>query len=600
MSDITITYVVLGAVVVLFVWGIVPVDLVAMGAALSLWATGVTELNQALGGFGDPTVAFIAALFVVSEGLDASGLTTWVGQELVRRTGSDARRLTLLTMIPVAGMSALITINGAVAALLPVVVVLAVRLRRPPSKMLLPLAFGAHAGQLLTLSGSPVNVIVSDAAVTGGEPAFSYFSYAIVGLPLVVGTILIVLFFGDRLLGADPGLDAVRPQPARSHAAQRLPARRPLAGPQPARRIDVDRHGHPRSRARRVSRRLRDRSPREARCGRRRAASGRRRAGAARARRRGDAAGHRDDLEPEGDTTVDDVKPTLFRSDQGAAEVIVPPRSSLVGTVAYPGMVTDSGDLVVLAVQRYGRDLDYHATLAAGDMLLLEGTWSALDRHLDDASVLTVHDPSVVRRQTAPLGPNARWTMLILGAMIVLLAFSLVPAAVAALLAAGALILTRVVIEDAYRSISWTTVILVGAMIPMSGAMVQTGAAEQLADGLVAVVGDHGSYLLLVAVFVLTAVLGQLISNTATALIVIPIAISAAAQVGVSPRPVLMTVVVAAAASFLTPVAMPVNLMVMEPAGYRFTDYWKLGLPLMVLFLVVSVAVIPLAWPFSP
>ena len=276
------------------------------------------------------------------------------------------------------------------------------------------------------------------------------------------------------------------------------------------------------------------------------------------------------DLEPEDDTDVDDVEPTLFRSDQGAAEVIVPPRSSLVGTVAYPGMVTDSGDLVVLAAQRYGRDLGYDATLAPGDVLLLEGTWSALDRHLDDASVLTVHDPSIVRRQTAPLGPQARWTMAILGAMVILLAFSLVPAAVAALLAAGALILTRVVsVEEAYRSISWTTVILVGAMIPLSGAMVQTGAAEQLADGLVAIVGDHGSYLLLVAVFLLTAILGQLISNTATALIVIPIAISAAAQVGVSPRPVLMTVVVAAAASFLTPVATPVNLMVM---GRRATS----------------------------
>ena len=200
MSDITVTYLILGVVVVLFVWGIVPVDLVAIGAALALWATGILELNQALGGFGDPTVAFIAALFVVSEGLDASGLTTWVGQgyspaHRLGREPADAADHGL-----VAGMSALITINGAVAALLPVVVVLAVRLRRPPSKMLLPLAFGAHAGQLLTLSGSPVNVIVSDAAVTGGEPAFSYFSYAIVGLPLVIGTILIVQLFGDRLL----------------------------------------------------------------------------------------------------------------------------------------------------------------------------------------------------------------------------------------------------------------------------------------------------------------------------------------------------------------------------------------------------------------
>jgi len=187
----------------------------------------------------------------------------------------------------------------------------------------------------------------------------------------------------------------------------------------------------------------------------------------------------------------------------------------------------------------------------------------------------------------------------ILTAMVVLLATGAVPPAAAALLAAGALILARVVsVDEAYRAISWTTVVLVGAMIPLSTAMQVTGAANQLADGLVSLVGDHGSYALLVGIFLLTAVLGQLISNTATALIVTPIAVSAAIQLDISPRPLLMTVAVAAGASFLTPVATPVNLMVMGPAGYRFSDYWKLGLPLLLLFLAVSVAVIPLVWPF--
>jgi di/tricarboxylate transporter len=174
-----------------------------------------------------------------------------------------------------------------------------------------------------------------------------------------------------------------------------------------------------------------------------------------------------------------------------------------------------------------------------------------------------------------------------------------VPAAVAGLLAAGGMILGRVLtMEQTYRAISWTTVILVGAMIPLSTAMDESGAAEELADGLIRVVGDAGPHALLAGLFVLTAVLGQMISNTATALIVAPIALSAAAETGVSARPVMMAVAVAAAASFLTPVATPVNLMVMEPGGYRFGDYWKLGLPMMLLFGLVAIFLVPVFWSF--
>jgi di/tricarboxylate transporter len=153
-------------------------------------------------------------------------------------------------------------------------------------------------------------------------------------------------------------------------------------------------------------------------------------------------------------------------------------------------------------------------------------------------------------------------------------------------------------VDKAYRSISWTTVVLIGAMIAVSTAVKDTGAARQMADALVDVVGGAGSYALLSGLFVLTATLGQLISNTATALIVIPIAVSAANQLDVSPRPVLMSVAVAAAASFLTPVATPANLMIMGPGGYRFGDYWKLGLVLMALFFAVSVFLVPVVWKF--
>jgi di/tricarboxylate transporter len=204
-----------------------------------------------------------------------------------------------------------------------------------------------------------------------------------------------------------------------------------------------------------------------------------------------------------------------------------------------------------------------------------------------------------VRRQVVPLGLGAKEAIAVLAVMVGLLATGAVPPAAAALLAAGALVLLKVVtIDHAYRAISWTTVILVAGMIPLSTAMQSTGAAADLADGLVDLVGDAGPYALLIGLFVLVAVLGQLISNTATALIVIPVAISSAAELDVSARPVLMAVNVAATAALLTPVATPANMMVMEPGGYRFGDYWKLGLPLMGWYAVIAIVVVPLIWHF--
>jgi len=250
-------------------------------------------------------------------------------------------------------------------------------------------------------------------------------------------------------------------------------------------------------------------------------------------------------------------------------------------------------------VLRKGEHIVEETHLAAGDTMLLRGTWRALDYHLDDPEVLVVDEPARVRRQVVPLGPGAKRTLVVLAGMVILLVAGVVPPAVAGLLAAGAIVVSRVLtIDQAYRGIAWTTVTLVAGMIPLSTAMTETGAAEKLADNLVDVVGGLGPHALLIGLVALTFALGQLISNMATALIVIPIAVSAAADLDVSPKPVLMAVCVASAAAFLTPVATPANLMVMEPGGYRFGDYWRLGLPLLLLFGVVAVVLVPVIWSF--
>jgi di/tricarboxylate transporter len=602
MSDIAISFAVLAAVVVLFVWNRLPVELVAIGGALILWATGILDLEQALGGFGDPTVVFIASLFVVSEGLDAGGVTAWAGQRLISLAGASRRRLLVLMMLLVAGLTALISVNGAVAALLPVVVVTAIQLGQLPSRLLLPLVFAAHAGSMLALTGTPVNVLVANAAADAGAGGFGFFEFTPVGVPLVAGTIAIVVLFGRRLV---PERTARVLPPDLSRHAHTLAEEYLLEDGVFWLRV---RPGSPYIGRRRAALDLRD-YPALTLVGVQTPGEGGPVDGAIRAddvlivRGPAETVGRlaaEQELGIRSGPDAGSAAAGLLTRRSGLAEVVIPPRSELIGQTAYPGMATSSGDLVVLAVQRKGEDQGPASTrLAAGDTLLLQGSWDALDEHLDDPDVLVVDSPELIRRQAVPLGPGARRATAVLAAMVLLLATGLVPAAVAGLLAAGAMILSRVItMEQAYRAINWTAVVLVGAMIPLSTAMQVTGAAEQVAGTLVEVVGGSSPYLLLLGVFLLTAAFGQLISNTATALIVIPIATSAAAELGVSVRPVLMCVAVAAVAAFLTPVATPVNLMVMAPGGYRFGDYWKLGLPLLLLCLFVAVFLVPVFWGF--
>jgi di/tricarboxylate transporter len=289
----------------------------------------------------------------------------------------------------------------------------------------------------------------------------------------------------------------------------------------------------------------------------------------------------------------------LFTTASGLAEVIIPPRSTLIGEHYFPGMVTPSGNLVVLAIHRQGHDLPPGEALQKGDTLLLQGTWEALATYIAPPEALVVDSPDLVRRQVAPMGRAALISLAIMAVMVLMLATGTVPAAAAGILAAGAVLLFGILnVEEVYRSINWTTVILVGAMLPLSTAITDTGAAALLAQYLIETVGGFGPRSMLAALFLLTAVLGQVISNTATALIIIPISVMAATQMGISPQPVLMCVAIAAAAAFLTPVATPTNLMVMEPGGYRFGDYWKLGLPMMLWFAVIAIGLVPVIWPF--
>ncbi|MFD3401268.1 SLC13 family permease [Kribbella sp. NPDC058693] len=596
MDDGTLSLIILGLAVVLFVWNRLPVDVVAVLVALALWATGVLGFTDVLAGFGDPVVIFIATLFVVSEGVDSTGVTAWAGQTIVRYAGTTRTRLLIAVTALCAVLSALITLNGAVAALLPLVVMLAIRIGQPPSQMLMPLTFAGSAGSLLMLTGTPVNIIVSEAASDAGAGPFPFFAFAVVGVPLVIGTIAISVLLGPKLLPvtrpAHPAADlAVHAETLDVHYAlqdgfYRLQVRdlSPFLG-QSVRELDLtpypgvaivgvqDGQGHNRTDA---------------------------------AIDAGDVLVVTGPSDKISSLVVDNLLAVsmtpvedLLTRDSGVVEAVIPPRSALVGETVFPGMHRGH-DLVIIAVQRMGKDRgNRHTQLAEGDALLVHGPWETLDELSRDRDILLVDSPELVRRQAVPWGPKASIAVAILAAMVVLLATGAVPPAMAGLLAATAMVLTRVVgPAQAYRAISWQIVVLIGALIPLSGAIQSSGGADRIADLIIDAVGSGRPYLLLLALFVVTAALGQMVSNTATVLIVAPIAVAAAEGTGTNVKPVLMLIAVAGAASLLTPISTPANMMIMSPAGYRFGDYWKLGLVVMAWWLLTAIIIVPLVWSF--
>ncbi len=600
MTDQTILILILAVAVVAFAINKFPVGVVSLGVMLSLWATDIVSLDDAFAGFGSPTVILIASLFVVAEGLNASGITTWMGQLITKYAGSSRVGLLTIMMIVVAILTAVITPNGSVAAIYPLVVVLAVRFGHAPSKLLMPTAFAAHAGALLVLTGSPVTLLVAETASEEGFGNIGFFEVALAGLPLLIGTILVVLLLGDKLLPDRQPLSLVQdlakmPDTLHGHYLGNneflrftIPENSPLVGQVAADLRDGESNNFAIVSVKDRDYQLRSNSPVIA---------------GDRITLRGDHesvqqyAGRNQLGEP---ISGGDGAPNrgLVSREYGIAEVVITPRSDYIGETVFPGMITESGKLVILAVDRPGVDLGtLPVELQAGDSMLLEGRWDELDRHLADRNVVVVDSPDAIKRQTVALGKTAPIAFALLAAMVVLLVGGWVPSAIATVLCAVGMVLFRVVnVEQAHRSMNWTTIIMVGAMIPLSTAITETGLAERISDAVLGALGDFGWFVILTALFVITVVFGQIISNTATALILIPITITIATDAGYSPLAMLMCLNVAAAAALLTPIATPANLMVMQPAGYKFTDYWKLGLAVLAVYYIVAVGIVPLVW----
>lgn len=611
MSDMFIVFIILAATIFLFVLDRLRLDVVALLSLLALMLTGQLTVAEALAGFADPVVIIIAGLFVVGAGLFYTGVADAMGAWLGRTAGANEARIMVLLMLLVALLSAFMSSTGAVAVLLPVAVSLARDARTSPAKLLMPLAYGALIGGMLTLIGTPPNLVVSEQLRSAGYGPFGFFAFTPVGLTVLLVGVVYMLIVGRRVL----------PERRRQRFAAGTASGVTLA------ELAADYHlydGLYRLRIRRASD-LVNRTLADSDIGARYGVSviqrqawpddgaaplpaepvhGQTRFAAhdiltvkgmpedvARLCREKDL-GVRPTLEGQ---------PRVAATELGMAEVLIRGRSSLVGKTLQEARFRSKYNVSILAVMRRNQALvdDLTTTqLQFGDTLLVQGTWEDI-RHLtdehDDFIVLDLPRDLAERTHTRR---HALTAVAIVGAMLLIMTFQLLPTVTAVLVAAVAMVVTGCVRpDDVYTRINWESIVLIAAMLPMATALEKSGGVLFVADGLVNNLGGYGTAAIMAGLYVITTFFSQFISNTATTVLVAPIAVQAALTLGIAPHALLMVVAIAASTAFATPIASPVNTLVLGPGDYRFMDFVKVGVPLQVIVLAVSLMIIPWLFP---
>ncbi len=578
---------VLVGVVVLFVSERYPLDIVAILGLGVLLVLGLVTVGEGFSGFSNPATLTVAAMFVLSAGLQKTGATATVGRLMVRFSRNHYTALVVI-MVTVTIMSAFVNNTAAVAVFIPLVTILANRRRIAASKLLIPLSYASQFGGVCTLIGTSTNLLVSAISEEAGYGAFSMFEFTRMGLVLFAAGVAFFLLFGRWLLPA-------RPTPELSIAYHlgeyitelRIRGGSPLVG----------------------------KSVLESRLGEDHDIT------VLRVRNAGEDgwAPLRRTLQPDDVLLVRGSLPDLIRlrgtmglrinadfelrddtlqsQDLRVVQALVAPDSRLIGHTLKETDFRNRYRALVLGMQRKGETINDKLSsirLRLGDALLIQAQEAQI-RDLRRGSDLIVLNeiPGSVLRHKAPLAIG------ILVVVVGLAAFDILPILVAALLGCVALVMTRILQpEDVYRAINWQVIFLLAGVLPLGVAMHTSGAAGWLAEQTVALVGDLGPVAILAAFYLLTAIMTETMSNAAAAVLLAPIAISTAEQVGVDPRPFLMAITFAASTGFSTPVGYQTNTMIYNPGGYKYADFLRAGAPLNVIFWILSVIFIPRLWAF--
>ncbi len=596
---------ILAAAIAGFASNRLPVDAVALGVLLALAVSGILTVNEAVAGFSDTSVLMIGGLFIVGEALVATGVAAAMGQWLARVGRGSEVRLLVLLMVVVASVGAFMSSTGIVAIFIPVVLGLVAETGASRSRLMMPLSVAALISGLMTLVATAPNLVVSASLTDRGYQPLGFFELTPIGIATLAAAVVYMVTVGRRQLDRpEPPVDRTAP------SVEELLDRYGLTGRFRALRIGP---GSPL-----IGQTVGEAQVRT-RYGVTLAAIGR--AGpsttvlpalADTVMRSGDLIGVTAEPEvidrfrvSEGlhEEALDDRFRTAARQAIGVAEVMVAPDAPLVGKTLRQAAFRARRGLTVLAVKHRGQVVEGNlidTPIGLGDLILVAGAWPLIAQlHSDPDEFVVLRLPRELET-IPPARAKAPWALAILAAMVVIMTTGLLPNVIAVLAAAVAVVGAGCVSpRNAYGSIGWSTLVLIAGMLPLATALDKTGVTATMAHGLTRLMADLGPYAMLSVLFLITSAAGLFISNTATAVLLAPVAIGTAQDLGVSTHAFAITVAVACSCAFVTPVSSPVNTLVLEPGRYRFTDFVKVGLPLLALSLAITVALVGLLYPLE-
>ena len=583
----------LAVALALFWWERISAEVVALGLLLALAFTGLLPANQAFAGFGSDTVIMILGLLILTAALERTGVVELGGRAVLRYAGADPDRLLWIVMLASAGVGAFISNTASTAFFLPMVFGIAKKSGISASKLLMPLAFSSIVTSSVTLVSTSTNMVVSGMMTSYGLPPMGMFELAPVGVPIaVVGLVYMFLarrFVPERAAAADlteefgvgPYLSEIVIQPGSALAGKTLGEAN--VGQQLGLEVLRITRDKDQSIAPRASTVLKE----------------------------GDVLlveGSQEDIVKIKDTVgveiIADARlsdPDLAAEDTALVEAALLPGSPLIGRPLKNHRFRERYGLQVLGINHRGvnivRELS-QAPLALGDVLLVQGRRQNIAR-AHESNVFRMLGPMEQVEEIRPRRERAPLAIAIFLGVLMLVTFKVLTLPLAVMLGALLVFVTRCITpEEAYARVEWKAIILVGSMLSLGAAMEHTGAAKYLAWQLVSFTGAAQPLWLLTVFFALTVFLTQPMSNQAAAIVVLPIAMETALQVGLNPRTFAMMIAVAASCSYLTPLE-PACLMVYGPGRYRFTDFLKIGSVLTLLIYGVAITLVPLVWPLK-